>query len=280
MTGFRAAAVFGWPAAHSRSPLIHGYWLAEHRLPGAYLRRSVEPNDFPELIRHLADHGLVGGNVTIPHKEAALSLADESDAVARSIGAANTLWLRDGRLHATNTDAAGFLANLDDRAPGWDQRRDMALVLGAGGSARAIVWALIERGFDRVVVANRTRGKAEALAATFGRRVMAVDLAEAGTHAARASLAVNTTALGMKGDRTLPMDVMALPPHAVVADIVYVPLTTPFLAAAAERGLAVVDGLGMLLHQAVPGFALWFGVMPRVTAELRALVVQDLGIAE
>jgi shikimate dehydrogenase len=279
MTAFPAAAVFGWPAGHSRSPLVHGYWLATHGLSGAYLRHALPPEAAAATLRRLPDLGLVGGNVTIPHKEVALALADDAEPVARAIGAANTLWIEGGRLRATNTDAAGFLANLDQRAPGWDRRRDVALVLGAGGSARAIVWALLDRGFDRVVVANRTRAKAEALAETFGPRVVAADLAEAARHASAASVAVNTTSLGMKGEGGLPLDVSALPEHAVVCDIVYVPLVTPFLAAAAARGLATVDGLGMLLHQAAPGFARWFGVVPNVTAELRALVVADLGLA-
>ncbi len=272
----RIAALFGHPVAHSRSPLVHGVWLARHGLSGAYLRRDVPPHQIDAVLARLDADGYVGGNVTIPHKEAALAAADEASDRARAIGAANTLWLDGGRLHADNTDVDGFLGNLDAGAPGWDGRRPIAVVVGAGGAARAILYGLIARGFDRIRLANRTRARADALAAAFGPKVRPIDWDELPRALAEAALLVNTTSLGLKGETDLDLDLSALPADAVVTDAVYVPRVTGLLARAAARDLATVDGLGMLLHQAAPGFERWFGVRPAVDSSLIALVAADL----
>jgi shikimate dehydrogenase len=270
----RCACVIGWPIKHSRSPLIHNYWLRLHGIDGEYRREAVEPADFPAFLRDLGSHGYVGANVTLPHKEAALRLS-EADARARAIGAANTLWLDSGRLRATNTDVEGFIHNVDAAAPGWDRASD-AVVLGAGGSARAVLFGLVERGIARIALVNRSRDKAEALAKAFGPRVTAHGWDSLPALLPGAGLLVNTTSLGMTGQPPLPIEVAQLPAGAVVADLVYAPLETALLAAAKDRGLRTADGLGMLLHQAVRGFSLWFGVTPNVTPELRALVERDL----
>jgi shikimate dehydrogenase len=269
-----AACVIGWPVAHSRSPLIHRYWLEQHGIAGDYRREAVEPAAFEAFAAGLAQHGYVGANVTLPHKQAALRIAD-ADACARAIGAANTLWLDAGRLRATNTDAEGFIANLDAAAPGWDAA-ETALVLGAGGSARAVVYGLRERGIAQVIVANRTRASAETLASAFGPGVRAAAWPEGMRALPEAGLLVNTTSLGMTGQPSLEIETASLPSGCVVADLVYAPLQTQLLAAAKARGLRTADGLGMLLHQAVRGFALWFGVKPQVTTELRSLLERDL----
>jgi shikimate dehydrogenase len=269
-----AACLIGWPAAHSRSPLIHHYWLRKLGIEGGYNIEAVPPEEFAEFVLHLSTHGFVGANVTIPHKERALALT-RPDQRARAVGAANTLWYEGGELRSTNTDIEGFVGNLDACAPGWDAAPE-ALVLGAGGSARAVVFGLIERGVKRVHLANRTIDRARALADQFGAQVHPVSWQVVGDLLPRADMLVNTTSLGMHGQPALEVDVGLLPPHAVVADLVYVPLQTPLLAAARARGLKTADGLGMLLHQAVGGFELWFGRRPEVTPELRALVEADL----
>ena len=269
-----AACLIGWPAAHSRSPLIHHYWLRMLGIEGGYVIEAVPPDEFKDFLFRLSLRGFVGANVTLPHKERALALS-KPDERARAVGAANTLWFADGELCSTNTDVEGFINNLDAWAPGWDSAED-ALVLGAGGSARAVLFGLLERGIRRVHLANRTVARAQALSNQFGERVVPVALDAIGELLPRAGLLVNTTSLGMKGQPPLGIDLARLPPHAVVADNVYVPLETPLLAAARARGLRTADGLGMLLHQAVRGFELWFGRRPEVTAELRALVEADL----
>ena len=271
----RAACLIGWPAAHSRSPLIHHYWLRTLGLPGGYNIEAIPPEGFAEFVQHLNTHGFVGANVTIPHKERALALT-RPDERARAVGAANTLWYDEGDLRSTNTDIEGFINNLDACAPGWDQATNDALVLGAGGSSRAVVFGLIERGVKRVYLANRTVERARALADQFGDQVHPVSWDAIGELLPRVDLLVNTTSLGMHGQPALEIDVGRLPRHAVVADLVYVPLQTPLLAAARARGLKTADGLGMLLHQAVRGFELWFGQRPQVTPELRALIEADL----
>jgi shikimate dehydrogenase len=243
-------------------------------IEGGYNIEAVPPEGFAEFALHLSSHGFVGANVTIPHKERALALS-KPDARARSVGAANTLWYEGGELRSTNTDAEGFVNNLDACAPGWDRIED-ALVLGAGGASRAVVFGLIERGIKRVHLANRTVERARALADQFGANVHPVRWDEIGDLLPRAGLLANTTSLGMHGQPALELDAGRLPSHAVVADLVYVPLETPLLAAARAHGLKTADGLGMLLHQAVRGFELWFGRRPEVTAELRDLVVADL----
>ncbi|MEW6641688.1 MAG: shikimate dehydrogenase [Pseudomonadota bacterium] len=274
MSETRAACLIGWPAAHSRSPIIHKHWLATLGIAGDYRIEPVPPDAVADFVSHLAARGYVGANVTIPHKERVLTLA-EADERARAIGAANTLWLDGGVLRATNTDVEGFVGNLDARAPGWTAASE-ALVLGAGGSSRAVVFGLLERGIARVHVANRTLARAQELAARFGARVEAVEWSAIGGLMGRVGLLVNTTSLGMTHQPPLAVDIAPLRQDAVVADLVYAPLVTPLLAAATARGLRTADGLGMLLHQAVRGFSLWFGQMPQVTAELRALVEADL----
>jgi shikimate dehydrogenase len=270
----RAACLIGWPAAHSRSPLIHHYWLRTLGIEGGYNIEAVPPEGFAEFVLHLSAHGFVGANVTLPHKERALALS-APDARARAVGAANTLWYDGGELRSTNTDIEGFINNLDAAAPGWDAA-GQALVLGAGGSSRAVVFGLIERGIKRVHLANRTVDRARALADQFGAGVHPVAWDAIGELLPEAGLLVNTTSLGMQGQPELAIDVSRLPSQAVVADLVYVPLQTALLAASLARGLRTADGLGMLLHQAVRGFELWFGQRPQVTPELRALVEADL----
>jgi shikimate dehydrogenase len=273
----RAACLIGWPAAHSRSPLIHHYWLRTLGIEGGYNIEAVPPEGFAEFVLHLSAHGFVGANVTIPHKERALALS-APDARARAVGAANTLWYDGGELRSTNTDIEGFIHNLDAAAPGWDAAEE-ALVLGAGGSSRAVVFGLIERGIKRVHLANRTIDRARTLADQFGASVHPVAWDAIGDLLVEAGLLVNATSLGMHGQPELAIDVSRLPSQAVVADLVYVPLETALLAAARARGLRTADGLGMLLHQAVRGFELWFGQRPQVTPELRALVEADLAKA-
>ena len=272
----RAACVVGWPVKHSRSPLIHLYWIKLHGLNAEYRAEEIQPVAFAEFISHLPAHGYVGANVTLPHKEAALALSEPDDR-ARIVGASNTLWLASGRLHSTNTDVEGFTANLNACVPGWDNGADEAIVLGAGGSARAVVYGLIERGFETIHVVNRTPERAEALCARFGSALQSAHWSALPHLLARASLLVNTTSLGMTGQPPLRIDLAPLHRDAVVADLVYAPLETALLSGARARGLATADGLGMLLHQAVRGFQLWFGVRPEVTPELRAVVEADLG---
>ena len=273
----RVACLIGWPAAHSRSPLIHHYWLRKLGIEGGYSIEAVPPEGFSDFVRRLSAHGFVGANVTIPHKERALALS-LPDARARAVGAANTLWIESGELRSTNTDVEGFLANLDACAAGWDTAEE-ALVLGAGGAARAVVFALIERGIARIRLVNRTMERAQSLADQFGASVRVSAWDTIGEQLARASLLVNTTSLGMHGQPALDIDVGRLPPQAVVTDLVYAPLETPLLMAAKAKGLKTADGLGMLLYQAVRGFELWFGQRPQVTPELRRLVEADLGRA-
>jgi shikimate dehydrogenase len=269
-----AACLIGWPAAHSRSPIIHHHWLHRFGIAGGYSIEAVPPEGFAEFVQNLSHHGFVGANVTIPHKERALLLT-EPDERARAVGAANTLWYDGETLRSTNTDIEGFINNLDVAAPGWDAA-DEAVVLGAGGSSRAVVFGLLERGLKRVHLVNRTAGRAQALADQFGERVVPHGWDALGELQPRVHLLVNTTSLGMKGQPVLETDVGLLPAQATVADLVYVPLDTPLLTAARARGLRTADGLGMLLHQAVRGFELWFGRKPEVTPELRQLVEADL----
>jgi shikimate dehydrogenase len=274
----KRACVIGWPVEHSRSPSIHRYWLAQYGIDGAYEKEAVRPEDLASFLGSLEQRGYVGANVTLPHKEAALRLAAVADEAARAIGAANTLWLdQAGRLCAGNTDAYGFITNLEAEAPNWNEGRRSAIVLGAGGAARAILHGLLSEGAASIIVSNRTRGRAEELAKTFGPSVTVVDWADRESALYGAGLLVNATSLGMTGKETLDLDLAALPADAVVADIVYSPLETELLAAARARGNRTVDGLGMLLYQAVPGFERWFGVRPKVTPKLRAHIAATLG---
>jgi shikimate dehydrogenase len=271
----RAACVIGWPVEHSRSPLIHNYWLKHYGIAGEYRREAVPPGKFAAFAGTLAAKGYVGANVTVPHKEAALALSQPDDR-ARAVGAANTLWLDGATLRSTNTDVEGFLANLDAAVPDWDKGLSKAVVLGAGGAARAVIYGLITRGAERLVLVNRTVARAELLRRTFGARIEVAPWEERDAALADAALVANTTTLGMQGEPRLTVEVERLPGHAVVTDLVYAPARTPLIAAARARGLRTADGLGMLLHQAVRGFALWFGRTPEVTPELRALLEADL----
>ncbi len=276
-TSARHAFVTGYPVKHSRSPLIHGHWLETLGLAGSYTRQEVSPEDFAGFISRLksGESGFVGGNVTIPHKETAYRLADRPDTLSEELGASNTLWLEDGRLCATNTDGYGFLANLDAAAPGWN-RTDRAVILGAGGASRAIIQAVRDRGVGEIHVVNRTVARAQELADRFGPKVHAHGMEALAEVTKGAGLFVNTTSLGMDGEAAPDFDFSPLAGDAVVTDIVYVPLETPILRQASAQGFATVDGLGMLLHQAVPGFEKWFGVRPTVDAVLRDLILADM----
>ena len=276
MAAFRAAGVMGWPVAHSRSPALHGFWLRAHGVAGAYLPFPVPPDRLAAALRGLAALGFAGCNVTVPHKEAVLGLVDAADATARRIGAVNLVVVRpDLSLEGRNTDAYGFLANLRQSCPGWRAEAGPAVVLGAGGAARAVLVALADAGCPEIRLLNRSRGRAEALQA-LGGAVGVMDWERRAAALEGAALLVNTTSLGMQGQPPLDLDLGALPRAAVVADLVYVPLETPLLAAARACGHAAVDGLGMLLHQAVPSFEAWFGVRPEVTAALRAHIAATL----
>jgi shikimate dehydrogenase len=270
------AGVAGWPVAHSRSPLIHGLWLERLGVDGAYERFPVPPGGFPDFAAGIGRDGLVGANVTVPHKEAAFAACDRRTPRAEALGAVNLIWRENGLLWGDNTDVEGFLANLDESAPEWASRRGWAVVIGAGGGARAVLYGLLSRGFERVLLINRTYLRAAALAKAFGPRAAAAPWGELGMALPGADCVVNTTTLGMAGQPALNLDVGALPAHAVVADIVYVPLRTPLIERARARGLRTAEGLGMLLHQAAPAFERWFGRRPEVTPELRALVEADI----
>jgi len=272
----RRACVIGWPVEHSRSPLIHGYWIRRYGVDGAYTKEAVPPDGVAGFLKSLQIRGLVGCNVTVPHKEAAYAAADVKDESARAVSAANTLWLENGRLHAANTDTYGFMTHLAQSAPGWNERNAPVSILGAGGAARAIVFGLLGAGVDEVRVFNRTRARAEALAEQFGRRVTVFDWDEREARSREAAVLVNATSIGMNGKGSLGIDFADFNDACVVADIVYVPLETELLRSARARGLSTVDGLGMLLHQAVPGFERWFGVRPEVTEELRAILAADI----
>ena len=274
-TAARAACIVGWPVGHSRSPLIHNYWLKRYGLAGEYRREAVPPDEFAAFVKDLAARGYAGCNVTLPHKEAALKLSQPDDR-AEAVGAANTLWLDGASLRSTNTDVEGFLDNLDACAPHWDRDLRTAVVLGAGGAARAVIYGLVLRGAGRIVVVNRTLDRAEDLRRRFGERVHPASWDERNETLSGAGLVVNATTLGMEHHGGLALDVGRLPSHALVADLVYVPLLTPLLMSARSRDLRAADGLGMLLYQAVRGFTLWFGKKPDVTDELRALIEADL----
>lgn len=272
----RKAFVIGHPIQHSRSPLIHGAWLAEYGIDGSYEAIDVAPEALPAFFRRLRAEEFVGGNVTIPHKEAMFTLCDEVDPLARTIGAVNTLVVEDGQVRGTNTDYLGFLGNLDAAAPGWSDRVEQAIVLGAGGAARAVLVALQSRGIGVVHVLNRTLATAQRLAIEIDGPFQSHAMSSFDRLAPDTELVVNTTSIGMHGTSFDHLNLALLPPTALVTDIVYAPLVTPLLAEAKARGLAVVDGLGMLLHQAVPGFEAWFGVRPQVTPQLRQAIQATL----
>ena len=270
----RLAGVIGWPVSHSRSPRLHGYWLDRLRIDGAYVPLPVAPGDLEAVIRALPRMGFRGANLTVPHKEAVMALLDEVEPLARRIGAVNTVVVADdGRLVGRNTDAFGFLENLRRGAPVWRPEDGPAMVIGAGGAARAVIAALVDAGVPDIRLANRGRDRAEHLASDIGGPVTVVDWSDRSVALSGAALLVNTTTLGMTGQPALDLALDALPATAVVNDIVYVPLETDLLARARARGNPVVDGLGMLLWQAVPGFEAWFGVRPDIDDELRAFVL-------
>ncbi len=270
------ACVIGWPVEHSRSPLLHGYWLKKYGIDGTYSKRAVAPEAVAGFLQSLRANGYVGCNVTVPHKAAAFSAADEREDSAKAVSAANTLWLSDGKLVAANTDTYGYMTNLIEQAPGWDRRDAPVSILGAGGAARAIVFGFLDAGVSEIRVFNRTRARAETLAQQFGSCVKVLDWSEREAGSRDSAVLVNTTTIGMNGAGTLDLDLAGFDPECVVSDIVYVPLETELLRKAKSQGLRTVDGLGMLLHQGVPGFEKWFGVRPEVTDELRNLIVGDI----
>ena len=268
------AGVMGWPVAHSRSPRLHGFWLTQHDIDGAYLPLPVRPENLAAALKALPTLGFAGVNLTVPHKTAALGLMDRLSDEAKRIGAVNTVVVAGGgRLEGSNTDSYGFLAHLKASAPQWRPKNGPAVLLGAGGAARAIAVALLDAGVDELRLVNRTMARAEELAAAFGNQIKPVAWQDRAEALKGAGLLVNSTTLGMSGQPALEIALDYLPRSAVVYDIVYAPLETPLLAAARLRGNTAVDGIGMLLHQARPGFAAWFGVTPEVTPELREFVL-------
>lgn len=273
------ACVIGWPISHSRSPLIHGAWLKQYGIAGSYEKIAVPPDDLQRFFKTLGENGFVGCNVTIPHKEAVFRLADERDPSAIAIGAANTVWLDGKKICVANTDVYGFMTHLTTTAPYWSKKSGPVCVIGAGGAARGIVYGLLLAGVNGVRIFNRTAGRADALCLALdpkGARIKAFDWDQLELGLKGAAVIVNTTSLGMNGNDWPPLDFTTFDPATVVVDIVYVPLDTEFLKRARQAGLVTVDGLGMLLHQAVPGFEKWFGVRPVVTPALRDLVVADI----
>ncbi len=272
----KRACVIGWPIEHSRSPMIHGTWLKQYGIDGAYTREAVQPDDVMDFLAHLSRHGFVGCNVTVPHKEAAYKAADVKHDAARAVGAANTLWIEDGKLHATNTDTYGFMAYLKQKAPNWQQADPRVVVIGAGGAARAIIYGLINGGCDEVIVLNRTEARAEQVRAHFGEKIKLMSWSQCNDAMTGAGLVINATSVGMNSEDCPDVDLTRVDDACVVSDIVYTPLETAFLKAAHDRGLTTVDGLGMLLHQAVPGFEKWFGVRPTVTDDLYQAIADDV----
>lgn len=272
----KRACVIGWPIEQSRSPLIHGHWLKQYGISGRYDRVAVAPGEAPTFIRSLESRGLEGCNVTAPHKQAVFEAADWRDPSAEAVGAANTVWRDGAKVCVANTDTYGFMTHLSQTAPGWEGKDRPVAIFGAGGAARAIVYGFLDAGVEKVRLINRTASRADSLVAHFGPRVESWAWSDRERAVSDTGVIVNTTTLGMIGNAPLDLDLSALDRNAVVADIVYVPLETPLLAAARARGHRTVDGLGMLLHQAVPGFARWFGVQPEVTTALRDILVADI----
>lgn len=270
------ACVIGWPITHSRSPLIHSFWLRQYGINGSYTRQPVQPSALANFLDSLPRSGYAGCNITIPHKENAFDLVTVADDTTRRIGAVNTVYVNNGKTFGTNTDGEGFINNLRQSAPRLSIRDSRVVVLGAGGASLAIINALLEQGSHEVVVANRTEEKSMLLRRRFGSRIVPLNWNSAADHLSECSLLVNTTSLGMTGQPDMVLDLSRLSPSAVVTDIVYTPLRTKLLVDAAMKGNTVIEGLGMLLHQAVRGFSLWFGVTPHVTAELYLMVARDI----
>ena len=272
----KRACVIGWPIGHSRSPLIHVYWLKKYGIEGSYTKEAIKPEDVAAFLTTLEARGLQGCNVTVPHKEAAFAAADLKDKSALAVGAANTIWREGNKIICANTDTYGFMQHLSLSAPNWLKRDAPVAVLGAGGAARAIIYGFLEAGVDEILLFNRSRERANIIAQHYGPKVKALDWADRAHASRNAAVLVNSTTLGMKGQGSPEIDFADFHNDCVVADIVYVPLQTAFLSAAHVHGLKTVDGLGMLLHQAVPGFEKWFSVRPAVTPELRALILADI----
>ncbi|MGB8842225.1 MAG: shikimate dehydrogenase [Aliidongia sp.] len=277
MSRFGLAGVMGWPVGHSRSPALHGYWLKRYGIAGAYVPLAVPPDGLQQALRALPILGFAGCNVTVPHKESAFRTVDHTDAAARRTGSVNLVIVRpDGTLEGRSTDGYGFIENLRQSAPQWVPGRGPVMLIGAGGAARAIAAALLDAGETRLRIVNRTDARAAALAQDFGAAVEPWPWALRTVAATACHLLVNATILGMTGQNPLPLDLALLPKKSIVCDIVYVPLETPLLAAARARGNFTVDGLGMLLHQARPAFASWFGLDPAVDDGLRRAVMATL----
>jgi shikimate dehydrogenase len=274
---FLLAAVMGWPVMHSRSPMLHNHWFAEHGLSGAYVPLAIKPGSLGPALRALHPLGFAGCNLTIPHKQDAMTIVDETDETARRIGAISCVVARpDGSLFGTNNDCYGFIENLLEAEPGFRFESGPAVVMGAGGGARAVVWALAQRGVKEIRLVNRTHARAQAIAQEFGAPVRAVEWAQRADALEGAALLVNTTSQGMVGMAPLDLSLERLPAHALCADIIYTPLETPLLRAARLRGLRTLNGLGMLLHQGRPAWKAWFGIEPKVTPELRARIEATL----
>ncbi len=272
---FKLAGVMGWPVAHSLSPRLHGHWLKRYGIDGAYVPLAVRPGDLEKCLRSLGPMGFRGVNITVPHKQMALEICDQTDEEAGRIGAVNTISVGDdGRLVGSNTDGFGFLENIKSQNPAWRADRGPAVVLGAGGAARGVCTALMGAGAPEIKLVNRTLARAQALAGDLGGTISAHGWEERGDCLEGAALLVNTTSLGMQGEAELDLDLAGLPSEALVTDIVYAPLETSLLAGAKMRGNPAIDGLGMLLHQARPGFAAWFGAEPQVDGELRRVVLE------
>jgi shikimate dehydrogenase len=272
----RKACVIGWPISHSRSPLIHGYWLSHYGIAGSYERIPVPPEGLSDFLAQLVQRGFAGCNVTLPHKEAAFRAVRIADGATERLGVVNTVFARDGELWGTSTDGEGFLASLAASLPRWRAKDRTVVILGSGGAARAIVGALVDQGSQRIIIANRTRARAEELRRDFGSSIEPRDWTETSDVLGFADLLINATSLGMTGQPALKIDLGNLPKTAVVTDIVYTPLETDLLRRARRLGNATVPGLGMLLHQAVRGFELWFGIRPEVTADLYDLIARDI----
>ena len=272
----KKACVIGWPIAHSRSPLIHTYWLKRYGIDAVYEKKAVEPESVAQFITNLASSEFIGCNVTIPHKETAFRAVAKTDGIAKRLGAVNTVYLKDGAICGTNTDGEGFIASLRHAYPAFDLRNKTAVFIGAGGAAKAIIGALLDEGMETIGIINRTRERIHDLQVHFGSGIYEISEAISDDALQSCGLLVNTTSQGMEGQPSLELEIQSLNPNALVADIVYTPLETAFLAKARQQGNPVLGGLGMLLHQAVRGFELWFGVKPEVTAELYALIAADV----
>jgi shikimate dehydrogenase len=270
------SCVIGWPIGHSRSPLIHNYWLKKYGIAGEYIKQPVSPDELDAFLSSLVARGFLGCNVTVPHKERAAKNVTLADPLTRKLSAVNTLYLDNGMLMGTNTDGFGFIRNLAAAVPDFEYRGSSALLLGAGGAARAIAGALLDAGLGKLVICNRSLDRARAVAGVFGENIIASPWDSAPSAMADIDLLVNATALGMEGKPPLDLSLELLPRSAVVCDIVYVPLETPLLRQARGRGNRTVDGLGMLLHQACPAFEKWYGIRPEVTAALRRIVESDI----